>query len=87
MGKQVELKFGGYVDYKVSHSNGHVECFPTYDQATDSVFTLYACPVVGHAGDLSDGGDHTLCWISMGKATDDDRACCKITREIHEGDV
>ncbi len=40
--------------------------------------------VVGHAGDLGEGGDRTLVWASADDAQDDPgaKAFCVITREL-----
>lgn len=60
-----------------------------YDDAVAEVRlylgTMCGCDVVlGHAGDLSDGGDRTLVWESEAEADNDDgaRAIAEIRRRI-----
>lgn len=52
----------------------------TYGAACDAVLARFPDAVVGHDGDLSEGGDRTLCWSDEADAQNDDgqRTCAAI---------
>lgn len=67
--------------YAIKHSHGQTEIgFATYAEAIVAVGLVYPEVVIGHDGDISQGGERTLCWVSQEIAEDDDgsRACCVI---------
>lgn len=63
------------VTYTVEYSNGrkvaHIE---TYEEAIAEVKSRYPDAAIGHDGDLTSGGDRTLCWASEEDSIDDDGA-------------
>jgi len=68
--------------YAIKHSHGQTETgFETYEAACDAVRSVYSEAEIGHAGDISEGGERTLCWSCEEDSIDDDglRACCTIT--------
>lgn len=87
--------------FKVVHSHGLTERADTYAEAESVVRAVYGADVtIGHPGDISDGGDRTLCW--QGEPPEDDagsRACCyiagraevadaaKLARELYSDDL
>jgi hypothetical protein len=49
--------------FAVKHCNGYRESgFATYDDALKVVKEVYKGAVIGHDGDITDGGVTTLCW-------------------------
>ena len=61
--------------YAIKYSNGRVDGgYETYAEAV-AAFTLEhdECEI-GHDGDLTSGGDRTLCWSSAEDAENDDGA-------------
>jgi hypothetical protein len=77
-------------NYRIIHSHGPVEVLPagsTYQDALDRVRMAYTRAVVGHDGDISQGGQVTLAWRDEETAAADDgsRAVCMIT--LHTVDV
>lgn len=69
--------------FKVKHSHGTTEFFATYEEACEAVRSVYREAVIGHDGDISEGGESTLCWPDEPSSVDDDgvRACAKIVRQ------
>jgi hypothetical protein len=53
----------------VSWADGREERCETYAEALECVDA--ECGVVGHDGDLTDGGDRTLCWATESDSVDD----------------
>lgn len=79
----METKDNGY---SVTHAHGTTERFDTYEEAAEAVLAVYGLgAVIGHDGDISDGGERTLCWRDEATAENDDgsRACATIRRK-HE---
>lgn len=73
--------------YRIHHSHGLTEgAHESYDEACDAVRAVYGedCEI-GHDGDISEGGERTLCWRDEESSRDDDglRACCSI-RASHD---
>lgn len=70
--------------YAVKHSHGRLtEYVDTYDEACDLVRRVYGPEAeIGHDGDITEGGESTLCWRSEEDAEDDDgaRSCAKIVK-------
>jgi hypothetical protein len=67
--------------YAIKHSHGVTETgFATYPEAVAAVGLVYASVVIGHDGDIAQGGERTLCWRSQEDAENDDgaRACAVI---------
>ena len=68
--------------YRIKHSHGLVESgFKSHDDAATAVRSVYGDDIViGHDGDISMGGQRTLCWPTEKAAQNDDgaRACCSI---------
>ena len=61
--------------YAINYSNGRVDGgYETYEAAVAAFAIEHEECEIGHDGDLSDGGDRTLCWASAEDAADDDGA-------------
>ena len=62
--------------------DGSTSTSVTLQDAIDLVSERYPEAEIGHAGDLSDGGDRTLCWADEESSVDDDgaRAVASIRR-------
>ena len=61
--------------YRINYSNGQraADC-ETYDEAVSRIVAEYPDAEIGHDGDLSDGGDQTLCWADEASSEGDDGA-------------
>lgn len=57
--------------YQVQWQDGRSDDFEIYEDAVEAVEAAYPDGVVGHDGDLSEGGDVTLCWADDETATND----------------
>lgn len=57
--------------FAVRFANGRTVEASTYEEA---LAILDECEVIGHDGDLTDGGDRTLAWMTEADSTDDDGA-------------
>ncbi len=71
------------IPYEIRWTGGLIERdFGTYAKAIEWVLLDYEDAVIGHSGDLQDGGDRTLCWRTEDDAANDDgqRAVCSIHR-------
>jgi hypothetical protein len=68
--------------YKICWSDGREQVVGTYEDAVAEVDAA-GCLVIGHDGDLGEGGDRTLCWWTEEDAANDDgqRAAASI-REV-----
>lgn len=67
--------------YAIKHSHGQTDTgYETYEAACAAVRRVYSDAEIGHDGDISQGGERTLCWASAEAAANDDgsRACCVI---------
>ena len=66
--------------YQIRWSHGATDSADTYGEALAAVRSVLSEPVIGHAGDISEGGDSTLVWASESLAQDDDgsRASARI---------
>lgn len=67
--------------YAIKHSYGQTETgIGTYEEAVSRVRSVYPNAEIGHSGDISEGGERTLCWIDEETSKNDDgsRACCSI---------
>jgi hypothetical protein len=61
--------------YSVRYGNGRtVTGIATYGEALAEVESSYPDMSAGHDGDLTSGGDRTLCWASEEDGVDDDGA-------------
>ena len=60
--------------YSIKFSHGTTERAETYEEALDIVQQVFPDAYIGHDGDLSDGGDRTLCWRDEESSEDDDGA-------------
>ena len=73
--------------YAIKHSHGQTETgIETYEEAVERVRAVYKSAEIGHDGDISEGGERTLCWSSQEDSIDDDgrRTCCSIVaRHAH----
>ena len=56
--------------YRINYSNGRTETVETYAEALE-VLEEAGCEVIGHDGDLDNGGDSTLAWMTEEDAEDD----------------
>jgi hypothetical protein len=70
-------------NYSVKWSNGTERRYETYEAAKDAVLESYPDAEIGHDGDISEGGDRTLCWATEDASIDDDgkNAICSIWRD------
>lgn len=69
--------------FQIDHSHGTTEGpFDTYEAAVREV---YVDCIVGHAGDILDGGNRTLIWRDEESSVNDDGSCavCSI-RQLHD---
>lgn len=73
--------------YEINYSDGRPAVgVDTYEQAIAAIETEWPESVTDHAGDLTDGGDRTLCWPDEdaagpeGLGDDGARAVAEITR-------
>jgi hypothetical protein len=53
---------------------GRVDEYNSYDEAVAAIRAEHPDAEIGHAGDLSDGGDRTLVWADEAASVDDDGA-------------
>jgi len=61
--------------YEIKWSNGQSETgIESYEAAKDAVTARHPDAEIGHDGDLSDGGERTLCWATEEDSVDDDGA-------------
>ena len=51
--------------FTVKFISGAIQTSETLDDAKSSVYRLYPEAEIGHDGDLSDGGNRTLCWLAL----------------------
>lgn len=51
--------------------DGRTETHDTYEDATDAILAAYPDAKIGHDGDLTEGGDRTLCWACEEDSIDD----------------
>ncbi len=68
--------------YQIELVGGTTSTRDTYTAAIAVVLSEYPDAVTSHDGDLSDGGDRTLCWADDAAAVNDDgaNAIATITR-------
>lgn len=64
--------------YRITYADGDTDSAYTYDSAIVRVLRLFPNALVGHEGDLEEGGDRTMCWVAADPPTDSN-ACCVIT--------
>lgn len=64
---------GEIMQYIIFWADGRPDdCYDTYEKAVETVATaLGPEAIIGHDGDISDGGDITLCWKSAEEADGD----------------
>jgi hypothetical protein len=58
--------------YAINYAGGPVEIVASYDRAVALICAEFPFAVVGHDGDLSDGGTRTYCWADETDANNDD---------------
>jgi hypothetical protein len=58
--------------YEISYADGTSTLASTLKVAIAAIKADYPSAVIGHDGDLSDGGDRTLCWANADDAANDD---------------
>ena len=78
----------GVASYVIQHGwdSSTESGFDSYDAAIARVKLVYGSDVViGHPGDIPDGGERTLCWANelMAESSDGSRACCVIRKRHH----
>lgn len=56
--------------YQITYSDGRRTSVETYESALTLLRTA-GCAVIGHSGDLLDGGDRTLAWRTEADAEND----------------
>lgn len=66
--------------YQIRHALGQTEYYDTYEDCLASIENTYTDPVIGHDGDIPDGGRSTLVWSTEEEAAFDDgsRAIARI---------
>ncbi len=69
-----DLRSRGLFACVVRWSNGHEESADNYEEAKDLVRAQRPDAAIGHDGDLTEGGERTLCWANAEDAEDDDGA-------------
>lgn len=57
--------------YRITYSDGRTADHETYGAAVEAIQSQYVDAEIGHSGDLSDGGDRTLCWADGASSVDD----------------
>lgn len=69
--------------YEISYTDGRTDTVDSYDAAVAIIESEYPGAEIGHDGDLSDGGDRTLCWSDEESSVNDDgaNAVASIRRE------
>ncbi len=74
--------------FAVKYTDGRYHKFDTYEEAEASVLAVWSEAEIGHDGDISQGGEHTLVWASGSLSENDDgsRACASIVR-LHDAEV
>ena len=58
----------------ISYTDGRIADFDSYDAAVGAIEAQYEDAEIGHDGDLTDGGDRTLCWADNASSINDDGA-------------
>lgn len=74
VGDTVEVDDDGearVVEYEVRLSGGRAARYRSYAAALEAAREAGASEI-GHSGDLTDGGDRTLCWADVDAADNDD---------------
>lgn len=69
--------------YTISYTDGRSDTAESYEAAKAIIEAEYPDAEIGHDGDLSDGGDRTLCWADEASSVNDDgaRAVASIRKE------
>lgn len=57
--------------FEIVTASGRRKSFGCYEAAKDAAMGWWPSCVIGHAGDLSDGGDRTLIWETEDAASSD----------------
>jgi hypothetical protein len=81
MAREGRLEEEATMSYTIEFANGETtESYDEYDAAVAAVEARYPDAEIGHDGDLSEGGDRTLCWRTEADSVDDDgkRSVCAI---------
>jgi hypothetical protein len=61
--------------YQITYADGSPRTtHDSYDAACDALRADYPEAEIGHDGDLTSGGDRTLCWACEADSVDDDGA-------------
>ena len=60
--------------YEISYTDGRTVETDSYEAAVATIEAEYPDAAIGHDGDLSDGGDRTLCWADEASSVNDDGA-------------
>lgn len=58
----------------ISYTDGRTAEYDSYEAAVGAIEAQYEDAAIGHSGDLTDGGDRTLCWADLASSVDDDGA-------------
>ena len=59
---------------QISYTDGRTADYDSYDDAVAAIEAAYPDAEIGHDGDLTDGGDRTLCWACESDSQNDDGA-------------
>jgi hypothetical protein len=57
--------------FRIVWNNGKTETHPTYVEAMTAVGLAHDAVVIGHSGDIADGGLRTLFWATQADAEND----------------
>lgn len=57
--------------YQIDWADGRKEAHDSYDEACEAVRAEYPEAEIGHDGDLTLGGDRTLCWADEASSEGD----------------
>ena len=60
--------------YRINYTDGRRDVADSYDAALNLIQAEYPDAICEHDGDLSDGGDRTLCWADEASSVNDDGA-------------
>jgi hypothetical protein len=72
--------------YTINYTDGRKSECEDYDAALSAIASEYPDAEIGHDGDLTDGGDRTLCWANESGSINDARANAVASIELKSSD-